>query len=336
MSARKQVKAIAQGLTARVAPIAWRMRRSNRLLVLMYHRVLPANHPDRAHEEPGMYVSPETFDMHLRVLRREFDILQLDEWLEAAAAGKALPRRACAVTFDDGWRDNFDHAFPLLREHCVPATVFLVADLIGTHYSFWPNRLGRLLRSERADGILQALPESLRSAIGDSWSRLSSVERTDVLISHAKRLFTDEQMTRLMSSLESERREETPTSRDLASWEEIREMADSGLVRFGSHTRRHTRLRDDLDQPRLQDEIVGSKQGLADRLGVAPRTFCYPNGDHCPRAVAIVRDHYVGAVTTRHGWNSPGSDRWLLQRVGVHDDVSATQSKFLSRLAGIG
>jgi peptidoglycan/xylan/chitin deacetylase (PgdA/CDA1 family) len=303
----------------------------------MYHRVLPHEHPDRVHEEPGMYVSPQTFELHLQLLRRQFTLVHLDEWLSDAGAGRPLPRAACAVTFDDGWRDNFDHAFPLLRKHGVPATIFLVADLIGTRYSFWPNRLSRLLRSAHAPQVLQSLPEQLRAAAGEpAFAGRDMTQLSDSLIAHSKTLFTDAQMNSLLDSIEPAHGGSDPEGRDLASWDEIRAMGVGDLVRFGSHTRRHTRLRTDLDARQLEDEIVSSQRVLADQLGTAPRTFCYPNGDHCPAAVAMVRDNYLGAVTTRHGWNSPRSDRWLLQRVGVHDDVSKTQTQFLARLAGVG
>ena len=96
-------------------------------------------------EQPGMYVSPDTLAMHLRVLKRHFEIVDLGDWLRRQRDGSALPDRACCITFDDGWRDNFQHGFPVLRAARVPATIFLVADFIGTRYRFWPNRLATLL-----------------------------------------------------------------------------------------------------------------------------------------------------------------------------------------------
>ena len=120
------------------------------------------------------------------------------------------------------------------------------------------------------------------------------------------------------------------------SWEEIAAMHASGLVRFGSHTRHHTRLSRVTTREALEDEIIGSRRTIEERLGVLPQTFCYPNGDTSPEAIACVRSAYLGAVTTAPGWNSPGADRATLRRLGVHDDVSATRSSFLSRISGFG
>lgn len=327
VSVKRAIKSLVQAVASQVAPVGWRLRRSERLLVLMYHRVLPAGHPDLEFEEPGMFVSPQTLQMHLSILKREFELVHLDDWLSDSGSGKKLPRRACAITFDDGWRDNHQYAYPLLRAAGVPATIYLVTDLIGTRYSFWPNRLSRLVRGGHEGILMPLLRERLSVDARDS---------TDALIARCKASCSDAEMNQLLDVAERSIGTAASTARDLMDWEEIREMAGSGLIRFGSHTRRHTRLRTDVPMDGLHDEIAGSQQLLAESLGAAPRTFCYPNGDHSPQAVAMVRERYLGAVTTQRGWNSPTSDRCLLQRVGVHEDVSSSATQFVSRLAGIG
>ncbi|MES1263376.1 MAG: polysaccharide deacetylase family protein, partial [Peristeroidobacter soli] len=204
----------------------------------MYHRVLPANHPDRATEQPGMYVTPETLAMHLGVLREHFTFVHLDEWLDAKAAGRELPRHACAITFDDGWRDNYDHAFPMLRQAQVPATIYLVSDLVGTSYSFWPNTLARLLA-----GGEEAVMVRARALLGELPATQGGLDmaQIDAIIGRCKSR-SDAEMHSLVAEIASVAPTAAPGVRDLMSWEEIDEMQRSGLVRFGSHTRRHTRL----------------------------------------------------------------------------------------------
>ena len=153
------VKSVLRGAAAALGPHRW--RRGPCLLVLTYHRVLPEGHPERAREQPGMLVSPELLAMHLQVLAGHFSFVHLDDWLRAAADGNPPPGRSLALTFDDGWRDTYDHAFPILRQAGAPATVFLVTDLVGTSYSFWPNRLARML-SAWQPGDAQRLDERSR------------------------------------------------------------------------------------------------------------------------------------------------------------------------------
>lgn len=328
--ARRQLARVLAG----TAEAAWRRLPGPALLVLTYHRVLPDGHPDRAHEQPGMYVRPETLDLHLRTLREHFEPVHLDDWLESRAAGRPLPRLDCAITFDDGWRDNYQHAFPVLMENSMPCTIFLVSGLVGGHYAFWPNRLARQL--VRTDKPLTAAdwPEPLRGVLAASGvlqrpqALRPGPEGIDRAIVACK-AFTDAEMNAFLDRLPPV---EGAATRDLLDAEEVRAMAKSGLVRFGSHTRHHTRLHAGLSQQVLADEIEGSALDIERLVGRRPVLFCYPNGDYTPEAVDEVRKHYQGAASTSHGWNGAGLDSMHIRRVGMHEDVSSSRDEFLARI----
>lgn len=326
---KRKLKALVQRGVAMAAPAILRSRRES-LLILMYHRVLPVGHPDRASEQPGMYVSPETLDMHLSLLSRSFSLIELGEWLDRAKQNLSLPPRACAITFDDGWRDNYDFAFPVLKRHQVPATIYLVSDLVGTSYSFWPNIVLEYLRQAASR---DQWPDWLRQASPAVESARLAEDEIERIVARLKATYTDREM---MSLAEPLRQNPDASRRNLMSWDEVRQMASGGMIRFGSHTRHHTRLTGSLPRELIQDEIVSSARVIEEQIGVRPSTFCYPNGDHCEAAVEIVRGAYIGAVTTRTGWNSAQYDPCLLKRVGMHDDVSLTPSSFISRICGVG
>jgi peptidoglycan/xylan/chitin deacetylase (PgdA/CDA1 family) len=280
MNAKAALKRGVRQLAGRLAPALLRLPREPSLLILMYHRVLPAHGAEAAREEPGMWVAPETLRMHGQVLREFFEPVHLDAWLQSAARGARLPRRAVALTFDDGWRDNFDFAFPVLKELDLPATIFLVSQRIGGGYDSWPNRLGALVTLSEQSGPPPSVGE-----------------------------------------------------RRFLSREEILRLRDSGLVRFGSHTRHHPRLQEGLDEILLHEELAGSRRELETLLACPVPLFCYPSGVASAAADALVRRYYDGALTIRDGMNVAASDRWRLRRVGVHEDVSHTRPLFLARLA---
>lgn len=284
-----------------------------------------------------MYVAPEALDRHLAELKRRFEIVHLDDWLRRAKEQLPLPRLACAITFDDGWRDNYEFGLPVLQKHGAPATIFLVSSYIGGTERFWPNRLMRLLDKAFQEPGSVTFPERLRVLVDPVLAQARAqgafrAEDADRAVQNAKAL--DEVDIRgLLESIDATMVDSGGTAEILNS-EEVARMGATGLVRFGSHTATHFRLGGQASSRALDREIVESRRALQGLCGQAVDLFCYPNGDTSPEAIERVRRHYLGAVTTRPGWHVQGSDPYLIRRIGVHEDVSDTRSAFLARLSG--
>lgn len=318
---------------ARGALRRWSKLRDS-LLVLSYHRVLPRDFDELSIVEPGMFVNDETFEMHLTEILKNFEPVSLAEWLRRREEGKQLPERACAVTFDDGWRDNYEFAFPILRKLSIPATIFVVSALVGTDYSFWPERLARRLRStvHGGDPCTDWLNRLIRdSGVGHRDLDSESLSR---VIATAKRE-TDSIIEDHLNKLDDvcglvQRR----SGRDLANWSELNEMADSGLITIGSHTRHHVRMRQNMLADQLHEEIVASRDEVEGQIGCPVELFCFPNGDMTVTSVDLVEKTYVGACTTERGWTSRATSAHAIPRVPMHEDRSATRDAFVSRLVG--
>ena len=207
--------------------------------------------------------------------------------------------------------------------------------MTGTARDFWPNRMARLLSQSGPDEPLPGrLAEVLAPVVASAraagrWG-LEDLDRAIVLAKGLAETELDDLLARMQ-----EQRGTGPGTRAVLDRDELRTMAESGLVRFGSHTRTHCRFRGELPQQVLEEEIAGSRSEIAASVGdAAVGVFCYPNGDTTAEAVEVVRRNYAGAVTTRRGWHPAAADRYLMQRVGVHDDISDRPAGFLARLSG--
>ena len=327
---RPIVKSIAQRAAFLAGPQRWH-RGTPQLWVLMYHRILPADDGRSAAEEPGMCVTPEVFAMHLAQLRRYFTPMRLADWVAKCRQGETLPARACAVTFDDGWRDNFEYALPLLAQAQVPATLFAVAEKIGTDFQFWPNIVSHLLLQGKLlqlaeHPIFHSLKEALPSlAVGVNRERLA------LAIGFLKR-FTDQDILNALSHLNWQGLV-APVPPALMNWSELKQMQDSGWVDIGSHTCTHRRLTTALDETELRFEIQHSRTLLQERLVRPVNLFCFPNGDYSPAALQMVEQTYDAAVTTQRGIVQLGQKLHRLTRIGLHNDVSATPVAFGARLS---
>ena len=301
------VKSAARAVAARICEATpWLARRlEGKALVLMYHRVLPPEDAAAMCVQPGMYVTPQTFDRHLRFLRTHFELLSFTELLRRWRGGTWNDSaRSCVLTFDDGWVDNYRYAFPLLLAYDAPATIFLPTELIGTAGWPWPDRLGYLLHRSLLD-------------------RRAAAVDVDLVIERAK-AWPDTARERVIRALAADAGIQLPRSRCFLDWEEVREMGRHG-VEFGSHTSTHAILTR-LDRAALEVELKRPHETLASRCDQYLPVLCYPNGDHSEEVVTAARAAgYLAAVTTNPGVESRRpDDLFRLRRVGLHEDVART------------
>ncbi len=328
-AAKKVLKPVIMSVAARFGPHR-RASAEPRLWVLMYHRVLPRTDERFAQEEPGMLVTPKSFDMHLAELKRHFEIVSLGEWVRRQEAGEQLPARACAVTFDDGWRDNYEYALPILKKHQVPATLFAVAEKIGTDFQFWPNIIAALLLSGAGPSL--AGHPVLEPA--GSTQAAPDAEEVSRCVQQLKAR-TEDEIFQALDEINWRTLCKGPMPPALMDWQQLREMQASGLVDIGSHTCTHRRLTGAMAADALRWELVESKNILETQLERPVELFCFPNGDYDQAALNMVHTHYRAAVTTRRGINNSASLKLHeLVRIGIHEDISNTPTRLNARLSG--
>lgn len=299
-----------------------------KLWILMYHRILPSNDTRFATEEPGMVITPETLDMHLQEVKKFFQPVHLSQWLQDKHEGKPLPNKACAITFDDGWLDNYEYAWPVLKKHNMPASIFIVADMIGTNRTFWPNMLATLLKDVETEQLKSMLSWIPQSAEVLSKTSIPYEEKLAVLIHQAKQL-NEKDIYPNIAKLDFEFNHQAV----LMNWQQIKELNQSPLIEFGSHTSNHLRLNNKLDIETTTSEIINSKKTIEKNLEHEIRLFCYPNGDHSNYAAELVKDTYLGAVTTAKGINKENQNPATLTRIAVHEDIASSKHSFGAKLS---
>ncbi len=307
------------------------------LLILGYHRILPLNHPEFQRMQPGMRVQPATLEMHIKILRENFDFVDLNDWVSRVKSGLPVPNKAVALTFDDGWLDNYEYAYPILKREKVPATIFLVSSMIGTDRNFWPERVSSILtyiNSEKSTGLGKGAFKWFEQHQFDINNRRSFDEAgVNSLISRLKEKSDDEiyKSLAVFSDVECN----ISYSTHMMSEAQLLEMKASGLVSFGAHTKRHFRLDKISDHALLADETLGSKSDLEALLNITVSGFCYPNGAFDNKALDVIKRGFQYSCTTRKGWNSVQSDLLLLNRILLHDDVSHDPVSFKARISGL-
>lgn len=292
--------------------------------ILTYHRIIEGV-PDMF-DDPALCVSRASFEMHLRELSRWCEIVTLDEVLDVPAGA----RSCCAITFDDGWLDNYEVALPVLESHGVPATVFLPVAMIGTGRTFWFRDVQEQMRFAERHCAGGELVRYYRRYLPQWRAEGSGTERTGSLVAQLKGL-EGVQLADVTRDAYRAVGRNVPESNDLMTWEQVREMSGKG-VSFGSHGLRHNIL-PRLDSATRRKEIVGSL-GILRRKTLRFSAFLsYPNGDWDDDSIRLAATAgYRGGVTTQVGYNRPGGNPFLLRRVGLHEEICSSPALFWFRI----
>jgi peptidoglycan/xylan/chitin deacetylase (PgdA/CDA1 family) len=306
----------------------------------MYHRVLPPQERRASYSAAAMFVTPSTFDKHMRTLNRYFSPVNLDQFLSLLESGRPFPRRTCLVTFDDGWLDNLSHALPILERHQVPAAVFVTSGNVGSPDGFWQERLTKLLAHAWRDTVIQS---EIRLALGDTAELSSDVEdvtaaaRRTVTSLKEKSVGQIESFIRVVQARLSALGATLPGENvdRLMTWDDVRRLSDSRLISIGSHGKSHTPLTK-LPLDLVRAELADSARRLHEELGDTVPALAYPNGDHDVDArVAAKTCGYRIAFTTERGTVGPDDDPYALRRISIHEGAAPNESRFLCRMVGI-
>jgi peptidoglycan/xylan/chitin deacetylase (PgdA/CDA1 family) len=293
-------------------------------IIIMYHRVC-GRIPEGLHD-PAMFVTADAFDMHLRELKQYFDIVPLDRAIESSGEKERL----CVITFDDGWADNYEHAFPVLKKHNVPATVFIPVEVIGSKSSYWFQNIWDLASQVRTNGKSAGFLRYF-SGYFPSW-RPHGIGQEQIvdLIRELKSLRADK-LDDIMLKAYGELGINWPTGGQVMTWEQIRAMGREGIT-FGSHGLHHYIL-PQLNHGAKRQEVMDSLHVL-ERADVAISPFfSYPNGNWDDETQSLVKKAgYKGAVTTQLGHNAYLTNPYLLKRIAIHEDISNTASLFWFRI----
>jgi peptidoglycan/xylan/chitin deacetylase (PgdA/CDA1 family) len=214
--------------------------------ILMYHMVCETDDP----KEKRYCCHPDAFKQQMAHLKKVgYQVVGLDDLINSIMNSTSLPQKSISITFDDGFADNYENAFPALQEYGFPATMFVVSRFAGrTNEWMW---------------------------------------------------------------------EEGFPARKLLGWKELKDMSENGIT-IGSHTTTHASLTD-MDTKSARHEISNSKSELEDALGKPVHFFAYPYGLFNEQTEkCVVEAGYLGACSTRSGFNSEHANPFALRRIEVY------------------
>jgi peptidoglycan/xylan/chitin deacetylase (PgdA/CDA1 family) len=293
------------GLTRRTEPSA---------RILYYHRV-------NEDADPFFPSTPTSvFEREMAYLARRYKVVGLAELLDRLEGGR--PEALLAVTFDDGYRDNFENAFPVLQKYGLPATIFLATGSVDSREPLWFERLaGALKRTERAyveleTDIPRRFPTRTQAERLEANARLLQLLRG---MSDGERAARLEEILAWLAAPDCGRRGA------MLTWDQARRMS-AGRIEFGGHTVSHGFLAR-LAPEQAAWEVAECKRRVERELQAPARFFAYPNGrreDFAEWNKRMLRAAgYRAALTTIWGLNYRSTDPMELRRGGPWEESPA-------------
>lgn len=271
---------------------------------------------------------------HILYLRRHYRIEHVEDALAELYGSSEMhkngstrsdSRTRLAITFDDGYVDNYLYARQLAHDYCIPMTIYLVPGYIESGQRFWwfegesMSRQARVQQAGLAGHTFDMTRNDERAAVAqliDQRARFArSVQEREEFLCTARQALD----VPVVSETQDRDWERLPMN-----WEQVLEMEREGWISFGAHTMHHPILSYVSDPDEMRNEICQCKEVLEQRLGHPVRTFAYPIGQmqHIDTTVVqAVRDAgYAWALTTAYGINTSASDPYRLSRVETDVD----------------
>ena len=331
----RMIKRFARQMLLGSGALRWAARfREKAAAILMYHSVV---------EEPnqfsdtlgGITHSRKTFQAQMELLARDFEPVNLPRICEFLQGGRELPVRAVAITFDDGYADNYEVAMPILNRLGIPAAFYVTVDCIESRKLPWPSRL--------RFSFHQTSRNQFTDSSGQTWGLKDAAQREQAYLKICDQICTfsgsalEEAVSEIERSLDCKLAKETGNL--MMTWEQAKRLAQNGHI-LGSHTMTHPNLAF-LNSQEAYLEMFESKRVIEESIGGTIEHFSYPCPALFPNWTEQTLEEsrrlgYKTAVTTTDGLTHVKDNPLALKRVRPTKTVEGLRWNLESAFAGRG
>jgi peptidoglycan/xylan/chitin deacetylase (PgdA/CDA1 family) len=250
--------------------------KSNQLSILGYHRVFDYSYKNYPFYRSIISTNAEMFEQQMRFVKKNFNVINFQILQQIIDAGEKIPRGTLIITFDDGYADNYEIVFPILKKYDLTATIFTLTSSIMDGEPFW-FELTKYFFDTCSPGVYTFKDETLRLEITEA-SRESARKEFWIYIRTIENARRENIVNKIKNGINS-----SLSAADLElikplTWQRIREMSEEG-IEFGSHTISHPYLIN-LTADELIRELTVSKKLIEENINKAVISIAYPFGAH--------------------------------------------------------
>jgi len=328
------LKLLAATALTKALPLEYTLRTFRNRYILAYHRVVPPALATKFNMQNSMWISAETFNEDICWMKNHGDIVDLDTILDFRTSNQ---RPLFSITFDDGWIDNYSHAFPIIKKHNIPATIFLVTDAIETGHLFWVEDLLYKIAQLSSEGSNAKINNLLLSYFTKAGGKQPDDTDTTLLAEGLAELikpFSKDNRAAFLTELYNGLGiDPAPMSDQILSWSNILEMDKYG-IEFGSHTHTHEILQY-ADNKKIEKELKVSRDIIRKKTGKTVRYFCYPNARYRDNNAKLIEQAgYEYAFRIHNLRIRDNQNRYFVPRYLLNERTSQNKNYLLCKLLG--
>ena len=270
----------------------------------------------------------KNFELLIQFIGKHFEVISPQEYLSCIQESAKLPQNSLILSFDDGYRELFQNAEPILRKYHLPAILFVPTAAVEDESTFWWDAVYSFLKStqqsdfgktaatdrvvepylKQFEQVISQPPKQRDGSIFELIETLQSVnaEIRERVLGYFQTFYENSPLH--PSALPS-----------VLKWHEVKEISDS-VFEIGSHTVNHQFL-SSISEKDVKDELAHSKGILEDRLKKEVACFSYPGGKYNEKTALLVQEAgYACAFTSDEGLNSLDGNVYKLKRINISDD----------------
>ena len=311
----------------------WRFKNRNKIVFLTIHGINNPSVPKKWHPLRS-YLSTLELDSHISLLKRYYNFVSIEEACAMIRGEQPLRPFSLVITFDDGYENNTESGFEVLKKHGVPMTLFVATGYAEDQKPFWFDRLDYAVQ-HNVQGVYKTRFRDIpirfdmsnrdkgKATLVRSIRRILKANPDDYqLVPEVERFIASIEALQGKSLLDIY--EKDMNSR-IATREQLEKFASHELATLGSHTCNHIRLNAQPESS-IRSELESSKHFVENITGVPCYWFCFPNGACNDTAASLVEDMgYRAGFTTQEGHNTVGDYPYLLDRINLPINIRPEQ-----------
>lgn len=265
------------------------------------------------------HLPQDEFVLMMRDLRNCGSAVSMPEIVEMTEKKKTPPPRAFAITFDDGFRNNYEIAAPILSELGIPATFYVTTGFVDQNKASWTDMIEYAIENKDSFKFQSSFPD-FNGTYATRKEKQTLLNRMRQVVKGHSEMDPYELAHEFWAQAGIQSMERDPELDEKMNWNEVRELNQNPLFSIGGHGHTH-RILEHLEPNELEREIKTSLDLLRENLGEDIRHYSYPEGlAHCysDRVIKVLKEKGIlCALTAEPGRNRIGDDLFCLKRVMV-------------------